>query len=137
MKLDIKSYFNTDVISDFSKHIERFELHKIDSEIILFWQPKKTTIQEFEDSGASFENYLENLFESYKIDFGHCYLDPYLDFKEGIEYHYHLTPEEIQRVNNMETVEGMLLFQGDAYVCRYDVFDVILSDKKENFGSKK
>ncbi|PWN60009.1 hypothetical protein [Chryseobacterium oncorhynchi] len=132
MKLDIDRYLNRDIISDFSKHIEMFDLHKIENEIIFFWQPKKGTIQDFEDSGSSFENYLENLFDSYKIDFGHCYLDPYLDFKEGIEYHYHLNPEEIQRVNNMETGEGMFLFQGDAYVCRYDVFDVILSDKKEN-----
>ena len=134
MKLDIDRYLNRDLISDFSKHIERFDLHKIENEIIFFWQPKKGTIQDFEDSGSSFETYLETLFDKYKVDdcIGHCFLSPNLDFKDGIEYHYHLNSEEIERVNRMETGEGMFLFQGDAYVCRYDVFDVILSDKKEN-----
>lgn len=131
MKLDFTNYLNKEFISDFSKHIENFELHKIENDIILFWQPKQEILQEFENSGTSFETYLETLLDSHKIDFGQGYLDPNLDFRQGIEFHYHLTPEEIQRVNRMETGEGMFLFQGDAYVCRYDVFDVILSDKRD------
>lgn len=137
MKLDYRDYLNSKIVSELSKNIESFELHKIENETILFWQPKQGIIEEFENSGTSFETYLETLFDSHKIDFGHGYLDPNLDFKEGIEDHYHLTPEEIKRVNNMENEAGMFYFQGDAYVCRYDVFDVILSDKREEEIMKK
>lgn len=137
MKLDFKNYLNADFISAVSMHIERFELHKIENDIILFWQPKPATIKDFEDSGRSFETYLESLFDSHKLDFGHGYLDPNLDFRQGIDFHYHLTPEEIQSVNDIETGPDKIHFQEDGDFWRYDVFDQILSEKRDEVKMKK
>jgi hypothetical protein len=137
MKLDFKNYLNGDFISAISKHIERFELHKIENDIILFWQPKPATIKDFENSGRSFETYVESLFDSHKLDFGHGYLDPNLDFRQGVDFHYHLTPEEIQSVYDMETGPDKIHFQEDGDFWRYDVFDQILSDKREAENIKK
>jgi hypothetical protein len=137
MKLNYKDYLNREFISDFSKHIERFELHKIENEIIFFWQPKQGVIQEFENSGTSFESYLEILLDSYKLEFGHGYLDPNLDFRQGIDFHYHLTPEEIQSVYDVENGPDRIHISEDVEVWRYDVFDQILSDKRNAENMKK
>ena len=137
MKLDLKKYLNEDFVSALSKHIERFDLHEIENDIIFFWQPKSTTIQEFENSGRSFETYLESLFDSHKIDFAHSYLDPNLDFRQGIDVHYHLTQEEIQSVNDIETGPDKIHFQDDGDFWRYDVFDQILEDKRREEKMKK
>lgn len=130
MKLDFKNYLNGDFISALSKYVEMFDLHKIENDIIFFWQPKPATIIDFENCGKSFETYLESLFDAHKLDFGHSYLDPNLDFREGVDFHYHLTPEEIQSVNDIETGPDKIHFQEDGDFWRYDVFDQILSNKK-------
>ncbi|MCD0480395.1 hypothetical protein LPB90_18305 [Chryseobacterium sp. LC2016-29] len=114
MKLDIVTFFPEKILELISEQNEKFDLHKINDDIIFFWQPKIGVIKMFEEKGESYENYLENLFSEIPESFMHCYLSEFLDFEEGIEAVYNPNmqkyPDKVLTQLDKENRKGMSWF---------------------------